>query len=71
MSTPKREFGEGNYKASRDYQKDQRSFVQDSDEVDEKAREAADALEGKEGEELEKARKETAKGDPTHTGQSM
>ena len=54
--------GEGNYKAAREYQKDQREFATDQDHVDRKAREAEDALDGPEGEELERARKETAAG---------
>lgn len=61
-----REFGEGNYKASRAYQKDQREFAQDRDRVAKKAHEAEEALDSDEGEDLERARKETAKGDPLH-----
>ncbi|NNC73749.1 MAG: hypothetical protein HKN78_12870 [Sphingomonadaceae bacterium] len=56
--------GEGNYKASKDFQKDQHEFAKDSDKVDAKAREAADALKGEEGDALEKARKESAEGHP-------
>lgn len=51
--------GEGNYKASRDFQEDQHEFAKSGD-VKGKAREAADALDGPEGKELNEARKETA-----------
>jgi hypothetical protein len=53
--------GEGNYDASRAFQKHERAFVK-SGKVDEKAREAKEALDGPEGADLEKARRDTAKG---------
>jgi hypothetical protein len=58
------EKGEGNYKAAKEYQKDQHAFAKDKGKVDAKGKEAAEALKGEEGAELEKARKESAKGHP-------
>ena len=55
--------GEGNYDASRKFQKDEAEFVK-SGQVEKKAIEAKEALDGPEGEELERARVETAKGHP-------
>ncbi len=54
------EYGEGNYKAGREYQKDQHAFAKDEDRVKRKAKEAADALKGPERENLEKARRKTS-----------
>ena len=53
--------GEGDYEAARQFDADQRKFVE-SGKVDEKAREAEQALDGPEGDELERARRETAQG---------
>lgn len=50
------EHGEGNYKASREFDKKQKEFVEDNPElIKRKAREAAEALSGPEAEELKKA----------------
>ncbi len=62
MSDDKKEYGEGNYKAAREYQSEEHEFAKDKDRVKEKAREAADALDSEEGAELEKARKDSADG---------
>lgn len=64
MMTDDKEHGEGNYKASKDFQEDEHAFAKDKDKVDAKAREAAEALDGDESEELEAARTESAKGQP-------
>ena len=50
--------GEGNYDAAREFDKEERAFVEKGG-VEKKAREAEQALDGPEGEELERARKET------------
>ena len=55
--------GEGNYEASRKFQKHEAEFVK-TGPVEQKAIEAEEALDGPEGEELERARVETAKGRP-------
>lgn len=50
------EHGEGNYKASREFDKKQKEFVEENPElIKQKAREAAEALSGPEDEELKKA----------------
>jgi hypothetical protein len=51
--------GEGNYEATRKFDKDERAFVKKG-HIEEKAREAERALDGPEGEALERARRETA-----------
>ena len=48
--------GEGNYKASREFQQEQHEFAR-SGKVERAARDAADALDGQEAGELEEARK--------------
>lgn len=53
-------IGEGDYAASRRFQKDQEKFAKEGP-VKQKAREAAEAIDSPEGEELERARKQTAK----------
>jgi hypothetical protein len=50
--------GEGNYDASRKFDRDERSFVEKGG-YEKKAKEAEQAIEGPEGEELERARRET------------
>jgi len=56
---PESERGEGNYKASKDYDERSEKFVdKNRDKLAEIAREAADALDGSEGEELREAEKE-------------
>ena len=62
MTDDKKEYGEGNYKASREFQAEEHEFAKDKDKVKAKAREAADALDSEEGAELEKARKDSADG---------
>ncbi len=52
--------GEGNYDASRRFQKDEHDFAK-SGKVDKAAHEAEEALDGPEGEELERARVDTGK----------
>ncbi len=54
---------EGNYDASRRFQKEERKFVE-TGPVEQKAREASDAVDGPEGPELERARRETAENRP-------
>ncbi|MDP3173582.1 MAG: hypothetical protein Q8M88_04025 [Phenylobacterium sp.] len=53
--------GEGNYDASREFQREQHEFAK-TGPVGEKAREAEEALDGPEAEELERARRETGEG---------
>jgi len=61
-AAPKREFGEGNYKATREFDKAQTDFVaKNRDRIPEMGREAADTLDGPEGVELEQAEQETLK----------
>lgn len=56
---PESERGEGNYKASKDYDERSEKFVEKNrDKLAEMAREAADSLEGDEGEELREAERE-------------
>lgn len=56
---PAAEFGEGNYKAARDYDERTRRFVKDHKaEIDELADDAAEAIDGSEGTELEQAEAE-------------
>lgn len=52
-----REFGEGNYKATRDYNERTEEFLKDKkpEDIERKARDAAKALEGTEGDELRAA----------------
>lgn len=50
--------GEGNYDASRKFDRDERSFVEKGG-YEKKAKEAEDALDGPEGEDLERARQES------------
>ncbi len=58
----KGEMGEGNYKASRNFDTEQASFVaKNRDKIPEMGREAADTLDGPEGVELEQAEQETLK----------
>ena len=54
------EFGEGNYKASREYNKETTEFAQthSEEEIAKTAREAAKALDGEEGADLEAAEAE-------------
>ena len=59
--------GEGNYDASRRFDKAEREFI-DKGGVEKKARDAEKALDGSEGAELEDARKSSAEGDPRNTG---
>ena len=54
--------GEGDYRAARKFQWEEREFVMDEEQVRRAAREAADALDGPEGDELERARAAAAKG---------
>jgi hypothetical protein len=54
-----KEFGEGNYAASRDYNERTRKFVDEKGKsIEQLAEEAEDALEGEEGAELRKAEEE-------------
>src|SRR5688572_19994877 len=55
----KRELGEGNYEATRDYNERTEEFLKDKkpEDIEQKAREAAKALEGAEGDELRAAEK--------------
>lgn len=56
---PESERGEGNYKASKDYDERSEKFVEKNrDKLSEMAREAADALDGSEGDELREAEQE-------------
>ena len=56
---PESEKGEGNYKASKDYDERSEKFIAaKGDEVEKLARDAAEALEGEEGAELERAEEE-------------
>jgi hypothetical protein len=55
----KDEMGEGNYKASREFDKEQAAFVaENKDEIEAAARDAEQALDGPEAAELEAAEKE-------------
>lgn len=49
------EYGEGNYKASREFDKAEAEFVKDKDKVRNAARDAEQALDGDEAEELKAA----------------
>ncbi|MDB5673002.1 MAG: hypothetical protein JWO25_3961 [Alphaproteobacteria bacterium] len=53
-----REFGEGNYKAAREFDEAQAEFVKDEDRVEAAAKDAEAALEGPEGDELRAAEEE-------------
>jgi hypothetical protein len=56
---PSSEKGEGNYKASKDYDERSERFVAEKgDKVEDLARDAAKALDGSEGAELKQAEKE-------------
>jgi hypothetical protein len=56
---PESERGEGNYKASKDYDERSEKFVEKNrGKLDDMAREAADSLEGSEGDDLRKAEDE-------------
>ena len=56
---PESERGEGNYKASKEYDKRSEAFVAENrDELARLAREAAEAIDGKEGAELKQAEQE-------------
>ena len=59
--------GEGNYDASRHFDRAERDFIRKGG-VERKAREAAQALDGPEAAALEAARKAAAEGDPRKTG---
>ena len=50
-----KEYGEGNYKASRDYNEAAQATAKDEDKVAKAAREAEEALDSDEAEELERA----------------
>lgn len=52
------EFGEGNYKAAREYDEAQAAFAKDGTRVEEAARDAEEALDGPEAEELAEAEAE-------------
>ena len=52
------EYGEGNYKAAREFDEAQAEFVKDEERVEEAARDAEEALDGPEAEELEAAEAE-------------
>ncbi len=53
-----KEFGEGNYKASRDYDEAAHRTAQDKEKVEEAARDAEQALDGAEADELAQAEAE-------------
>lgn len=56
---PESERGEGNYKASKDYDERSEKFVEKNrGKMDELARDAAKSVDGKEGDELRRAEKE-------------
>ncbi len=59
----KKNYGEGNTKAAKNYREDQEEFADDDLKVKAKAKQAAEALKSDEAEELEKARKASAKGE--------
>lgn len=63
MADDKKEFGEGNYKASQNFREAQEEFAEDKTKVKNKAREAADALDGSEAAELAEAREKASKGE--------
>jgi hypothetical protein len=50
-----KEYGEGNYKASREYDEAVHETAQDEDKVEKAAREAEEALDSDEAAELERA----------------
>jgi len=54
----KGEFGEGNYKASREYDEAQADFAKDKAKVEKGARDAEQALDGPEADELKAAEEE-------------
>lgn len=55
----KKEYGEGNYAASRDYDKRTRKFIDEKGKtIEQLAQEAEDALDSPEGEQLRKAEEE-------------
>ena len=53
-----KEFGEGNYKASRDYDEGAHATAKETEKVERAARDAEQALDGDEAEELQKAEAE-------------
>lgn len=53
-----KEFGEGNYKAAREYDAGVTAHAKDKARVEQEAKEAADALDSDEGQELKKAEAE-------------
>jgi hypothetical protein len=56
---PVAERGEGNYKATKDYDERSEKFVENNrGQMDDMAREAAASLDGEEGEELREAERE-------------
>ncbi len=52
------EYGEGNYKAAREFDAAEAEFVKDTDRVEKAARDAEEALDGPEAAELEAAEEE-------------
>ena len=60
MTKDRKNEGEGNRTAAREYNKDTREFVR-SGKVEKSARKARDAVEGEEGESLRRAEKEGLK----------
>ncbi len=54
----RKDMGEGNYKASRDYDEAQSAFAKDKDRVEKAAKDAEAALDSPEAEDLEKAETE-------------
>lgn len=54
----RKDMGEGNYKASRDYDEAQSAFAKDKDRVEKAAKDAEAALDSDEAAELEKAEDE-------------
>jgi hypothetical protein len=58
MAEDDKEYGEGNYKAAREYDDAAHATASDQDKVERAARDAEQALDGDEAEELKRAEEE-------------
>ncbi|WP_157215887.1 hypothetical protein [Flavisphingomonas formosensis] len=58
MSVDKKDMGEGNYKAAREFDKDEAAFASEKDRVAKAARDAEQALDGDEAADLQAAEAE-------------
>jgi len=58
MAEREKEYGEGNYKASREYDEAAHATARDTEKVEKAAREAEEAIEGEEADELARAEAE-------------